>query len=105
MPLTVCPNCAAAMSEVSRRGVFVDICPSCRGVWLDGGELEKLLATADAGAPEAPAEPRYTSRDDYRRAHRDDDRRRRYDDDDDDDRRRKGRREGGIFEMFGDLFD
>lgn len=102
MPVTVCPNCQSAMSEISRRGVFVDVCPNCRGVWLDGGELEKLLATADAGAATAPPEPRYQSRDDYREAHRDDSYYR-------DERRRKDergrRKKGGIFDIFEDLFD
>ena len=31
------------MQEISRNGVHVDVCTSCRGVWLDRGELEKLL--------------------------------------------------------------
>ncbi len=35
------------MKEVERRGVLIDVCPECRGVWLDRGELEKLLAIAD----------------------------------------------------------
>lgn len=32
------------MKEVERRGVLIDVCPECKGVWLDRGELEKLLA-------------------------------------------------------------
>jgi Zn-finger nucleic acid-binding protein len=43
MPLLICPNCQTGMNEVQRSGVQIDICPKCRGVWLDGGELEKLL--------------------------------------------------------------
>lgn len=35
------------MKEVERRGVLIDVCPECRGVWLDRGELDKLLATAE----------------------------------------------------------
>lgn len=42
-----CPLCDAGMKEVERRGVLIDVCPECRGVWLDRGELEKLLATAE----------------------------------------------------------
>ncbi|MEO1293856.1 MAG: zf-TFIIB domain-containing protein [Pseudomonadota bacterium] len=100
MPLTVCPNCATPMNEVARRGVYVDVCPSCRGVWLDGGELEKLMSVADQGAAEAPRERRYATRDDYYEEHRGDayDRRGR-------DQNRGKRREGGIFGMFDDLFD
>lgn len=40
-----CPLCDVPMKEVERRGVLIDVCPECRGVWLDRGELEKLLAT------------------------------------------------------------
>ena len=43
MPLLLCPNCNTSMQNVNRSGVDIDMCPSCRGVWLDRGELEKLL--------------------------------------------------------------
>ncbi|MFZ5823653.1 MAG: zf-TFIIB domain-containing protein, partial [Bacillota bacterium] len=43
-----CPMCNVAMREVDRRGVRIDVCPECRGVWLDGGELEKLLAAGES---------------------------------------------------------
>ncbi len=43
MPAVICPNCNAGMHEVSRNGVLIDVCTQCRGVWLDRGELEKLL--------------------------------------------------------------
>ena len=43
-----CPLCEVSMKEVERRGVRIDVCPECKGVWLDRGELEKLLATAAA---------------------------------------------------------
>ena len=43
MPLLVCPNCQAGMQEINRNDVQIDVCTSCRGVWLDRGELEKLL--------------------------------------------------------------
>lgn len=39
-----CPVCdQVRMREVERDGVMIDICPSCKGVWLDRGELEKIL--------------------------------------------------------------
>jgi uncharacterized protein len=38
-----CPVCRAHFKEVVRNGVLIDICSQCRGVWLDRGELEKLL--------------------------------------------------------------
>jgi Zn-finger nucleic acid-binding protein len=46
MPLLMCPNCNEGMQEVRRNEVQIDVCPKCRGVWLDRGELEKLLHTA-----------------------------------------------------------
>lgn len=39
-----CPLCEVPMKEIERQGVVIDICPECRGVWLDRGELDKLLA-------------------------------------------------------------
>lgn len=42
MPLLICPNCRAGMKEVERNGVMIDVCPECRGVWLDGGEFDKF---------------------------------------------------------------
>ena len=32
------------MNEIQRNGVSIDICPKCKGVWLDGKEMEKLLS-------------------------------------------------------------
>ena len=46
MPLLMCPNCSEGMQEVRRNEVQIDVCPKCRGVWLDRGELEKLLHSA-----------------------------------------------------------
>ena len=58
MPLLMCPNDNAAMQTLERGGVQFDMCPSCRGVWLDRGELEKLMESAAqdgrASAPQAP---------------------------------------------------
>ena len=50
-----CPNCAdAALVMSDRQGVEIDYCPQCRGVWLDRGELDKLIERSAAMAP-APA--------------------------------------------------
>ncbi|WP_027086405.1 zf-TFIIB domain-containing protein [Cohnella panacarvi] len=39
-----CPVCAdTRMREVEKNGILIDICPSCKGVWLDRGELDKLM--------------------------------------------------------------
>ncbi|WP_374017301.1 zf-TFIIB domain-containing protein [Paenibacillus thiaminolyticus] len=40
-----CPICNdVRMREVEKEGVAIDVCPSCKGVWLDRGELEKLMS-------------------------------------------------------------
>ncbi|WP_296169691.1 zf-TFIIB domain-containing protein [uncultured Brevundimonas sp.] len=55
MPLLMCPNDNSAMQTLDRNGVQFDMCPSCRGVWLDRGELEKLMDSATAeGRASAP---------------------------------------------------
>ena len=55
MPLLMCPNDNASMTTMNRNGVEFDMCPTCRGVWLDRGELEKLMQGArDAFAAVAP---------------------------------------------------
>jgi Zn-finger nucleic acid-binding protein len=54
-----CPNDAATLVMSERSGVEIDYCPECRGVWLDRGELDKILERAEgefrAAAPQAPA--------------------------------------------------
>jgi Zn-finger nucleic acid-binding protein len=51
------------MSE--RQGVEIDYCPSCRGVWLDRGELDKIIERSAAAPPPQPQhqqrapDPRY----------------------------------------------
>lgn len=61
MPLLMCPNDNAPMQTLERSGVQFDMCPSCRGVWLDRGELEKLMESASAEgratAPQAAPPP------------------------------------------------
>jgi Zn-finger nucleic acid-binding protein len=40
-----CPRCTtASLEELDRDGITIDRCNSCRGIWLDRGELEKLLS-------------------------------------------------------------
>lgn len=39
-----CPVCQAPFQESVREGILIDTCTQCRGVWLDRGELEKLLS-------------------------------------------------------------
>lgn len=49
-----CPVCNVPLSLSDRSGVEIDYCPKCRGIWLDRGELDKLIERASAGAPEQP---------------------------------------------------
>ena len=50
-----CPHCAdVTLVMTERQGVEIDYCPQCRGVWLDRGELDKLIARDTAAVP-APA--------------------------------------------------
>ncbi|HEY0037626.1 MAG TPA: zf-TFIIB domain-containing protein [Longimicrobium sp.] len=51
-----CPVCLQpdlVMSE--RQGIEIDYCPQCRGVWLDRGELDKIIERSATQAPPAPA--------------------------------------------------
>ena len=86
-----CPVCDVPLSISSREGVEIDFCPQCRGVWLDRGELDKVIERAAAAlAPAASSAARGREYQDDRgyedRRRYDDDRRsddrRRYDEDD-----------------------
>ena len=58
-----CPSDATVLVMSERSGVEIDYCPTCRGVWLDRGELDKILERgarefgAQHSAPAAPAAP------------------------------------------------
>ena len=48
-----CPTCPdATLVMADRQGVEIDYCPQCRGVWLDRGELDKLIDRDATAAPE-----------------------------------------------------
>ena len=49
-----CPNDGAVLTMSERSGVEIDYCPECRGVWLDRGELDKILDRMAAETPAAP---------------------------------------------------
>ena len=75
MKCPACPDSTLVMTD--RQSVEIDYCPSCRGIWLDRGELDKLLdravaATAGAAPVPAPATPAHRRPDfedsDYRHA-------------------------------------
>lgn len=38
-----CPNCQSTLLISDKKGIEIDYCPDCRGIWLDRGELEKII--------------------------------------------------------------
>lgn len=51
-----CPVCKDAQLVISeRQGIEIDYCPTCRGVWLDRGELDKLIERSAAASAPPPA--------------------------------------------------
>jgi Zn-finger nucleic acid-binding protein len=99
-----CPVCLQPdLVMTERQGIEIDYCPQCRGVWLDRGELDKIIERSAAAVPgpvsgQGPAPERESVRSDpeYRYRHDDDDR----DDYYHDGHRRKKRRG-----FLGDIFD
>jgi uncharacterized protein len=94
-----CPVCDdVALVISSREGVEIDHCPQCRGVWLDRGELDKIIDRTASFAP-APADHSDRSVPDagYRDPRPEPSR---YDDDRYDDRRRRSRRRSFLEELF-----
>jgi Zn-finger nucleic acid-binding protein len=89
-----CPVDGTTLAMTDRQGVEIDYCPQCRGVWLDRGELDKLIERGEASAvAAAPARDREPER--------------RYRDDDDDDRHfggygggHKRKKKGFLSEIF-----
>ena len=56
MELT-CPKCQGAMRSYERNGVTLDQCSECRGIFLDRGELERLVNAENAWNETAPPQP------------------------------------------------
>ena len=84
-----CPACGdTRLALTERQGVEIDYCPDCRGVWLDRGELDKLIDRA-AGEPgrDTPKAEAHSARDD------------------DYDAERPGKRGRRRESFLGDLFD
>lgn len=74
MQCPVCPDERLAITD--RQGIEIDYCPSCRGIWLDRGELDKLIERASVemarpAAMPAPASTQARVRDDDRYDDRD----------------------------------
>jgi Zn-finger nucleic acid-binding protein len=90
-----CPPCQVELKMTDRQGVEIDYCPQCRGVWLDRGELDKIIERSEQrfGSTDRPVQD--DRRDDRRDGRSDDDRHERRDYD-------GKKRRGG---WFGDFFD
>ena len=53
-----CPIDGSRLVMTDRNGVEIDYCPSCRGVWLDRGELDKIIERSGSMAPPPPPQQR-----------------------------------------------
>jgi uncharacterized protein len=88
-----CPVDNETLVMADRNGVEIDYCPKCRGVWLDRGELDKIIERGMGGAPAAA--PVYQPE-----PQRAPDPRGGYQRDDDDYRYKKKRKESFLGELF-----
>ena len=52
-----CPTDGTTLTMSERSGIEIDYCPSCRGVWLDRGELDKIIERSQAQQAPATAQP------------------------------------------------
>jgi Zn-finger nucleic acid-binding protein len=103
-----CPNDSATLVMSERSGVEIDYCPECRGVWLDRGELDKILDRAESefakSAPQPTAAPTAAppqqpySQPSYGQQYDD---RNRYDRDRDRDGYRPKKKDNWLGELFG----
>ena len=62
-----CPVCNVSLVMSERQGVEIDYCPKCRGVWLDRGELDKILERS--ASEQRPAVPSSRQEEHYDRHH------------------------------------
>lgn len=52
-----CPVCRVPLAMSDRQGIEIDYCPQCRGVWLDRGELDKIIERSAPAQPAPAAAP------------------------------------------------
>ncbi len=64
-----CPTDGATLTMSERSGIEIDYCPTCRGVWLDRGELDKIIERSLTQAPPAPAAPAASVQQGYDRSY------------------------------------
>jgi uncharacterized protein len=66
-----CPNCNVSLVMTDRSGIEIDYCPDCRGVWLDRGELDKIIERStpqvkDNDSDKYAERQKYAGESDYR---------------------------------------
>ena len=75
VPLMKCPTDGNTLTMSERGGIEIDYCPECRGVWLDRGELDKIIERSTTQpapvAADGPAPGSYEQERDQRRAEQD----------------------------------
>lgn len=54
-----CPVCRVPLTMSDRQGIEIDYCPQCRGVWLDRGELDKIIERNETAAPARQPAPQF----------------------------------------------
>jgi len=59
-----CPNCSETLLMSDKNGIEIDYCPSCRGIWLDRGELDKIIERSAVNTGQSPYGT-YSERDGY----------------------------------------
>jgi uncharacterized protein len=59
-----CPSCKVSLVIAERQGVEIDYCQECRGVWLDRGELDKILERSSS-QDRRPSSDRKNDNDNY----------------------------------------
>lgn len=109
-----CPVCdGVQLREVEKNGVLIDVCPSCKGVWLDRGELDKLMSQVNEARPAFDEWYGERGREEYRKP-RDNDYRPQYNKENYDSRYPKQgshnhhghpKKKKSVLDVFGDLFD
>jgi len=85
-----CPKCNVSLLMSDKQGIEIDYCPDCRGIWLDRGELDKII---ERSAPQEQIPNNYYPRDN-------DDHGKRYDDHHDSHGYKYGRKKSFLSELF-----
>ena len=94
----LCPLDKTLLVMSERQGIEIDYCPTCRGVWLDRGELDKIIerSGAESEAASQPSQPAFDAREAFSRPR---------DYGDDHGYRHEGYRKGKKKSFLSDIFD